>query len=283
MEILRIFNNNVVLARQDSGREVIVTGRGVGFKAQAGQHLNPELIVRVFVPLDGRDPDHLGTLIAQLSGNVRELVHRAMVDAGFSEDQLSSPTLYIALCDHIELALRRAETGEILQYPLQAEVEHLYHDEYIQAGAFLAALNGLLVADSLTPLPMHESIAVALHLVNAGFSAGDLAHTYTMTGLIQQVIDVIGASFGVALDQTSVNTARLITHMRYLFVRITQGKQLDDEISTIGQAIRSSLVDEYACAENISQLISLRLGTELNENETAYLAMHISRVTSPKA
>lgn len=32
MKILRIFNNNVVLARQDSGREVIVTGRGVGFK-----------------------------------------------------------------------------------------------------------------------------------------------------------------------------------------------------------------------------------------------------------
>lgn len=203
-----------------------------------------------------------------------------MVDAHFSDEQLSSPTLYIALCDHIELALRRIKTGETLQYPLQAEVEHLYHAEYVQAGMFLKSLNTLLTANDHPPLPAHESIAVALHLVNAGFAGGNLAHTYTMTGLIQQVIDVIGATFGVRLDQTSVNTARLITHMRYLFVRIFQGKQLTDEISSIAAAIRSSLVAEYACAENINQLISLRLGTELNDNEIAYLAMHISRVTS---
>ena len=33
MEILRVFNNNVVLAK-DRGREVILTGRGLGFKAK---------------------------------------------------------------------------------------------------------------------------------------------------------------------------------------------------------------------------------------------------------
>ncbi|WP_216381198.1 PRD domain-containing protein [Arcanobacterium phocae] len=280
MKILRIFNNNVVLARQDSGREVIVTGRGVGFKAAAGQHVDPERVVRVFVPLDGRDPDHLGALIAQLGSKVRDIVYRAMVAAQFTDAQLSSPTLFISLCDHVDLALRRLETGQLLHYPLQAEVEHLYHAEYMQAGKFLAELNQLLEAQSQPALPEHETIAVALHLVNAGFAAGDLSQTYTMTGLIQQVIDLIGATFSVDLDQTSINTARLITHMRYLFIRIMQGKQLDNDISSIGATIRSTLTQEYACAENIAQLVALRLGHELNSNEIAYLALHISRVTS---
>lgn len=280
MKILRIFNNNVVLARQDSGREVIVTGRGVGFKASAGQQVNPDLVVRVFVPLDGRDPDHLGTLIAQLPNDVRDHVYKAMVTAGFSEDKLTSPTLFIGLCDHIDLALRRAQNGETMHYPLQAEVEHLYRGEYELAKRFLSNLNELLLREGHGALPEYESIAIALHLVNAGFSGGDLSQTYLMTGLIQQVIDVIGAAFDVTLDQTSVNTARLITHMRYLFVRIMQHKQLDDHATTIGDAIRSSLGPEYACAEKIGDLVALRLGEELNSNELAYLALHISRVTS---
>lgn len=36
MEILRVFNNNVVLAKGGDGGEVILTGRGLGFQGQAG-------------------------------------------------------------------------------------------------------------------------------------------------------------------------------------------------------------------------------------------------------
>lgn len=32
MEILRVFNNNVVLAKGGDGGEVILTGRGLGFQ-----------------------------------------------------------------------------------------------------------------------------------------------------------------------------------------------------------------------------------------------------------
>lgn len=36
MEILRVFNNNVVLAKGGDGGEVILTGRGLGFQAKPG-------------------------------------------------------------------------------------------------------------------------------------------------------------------------------------------------------------------------------------------------------
>ena len=52
MKILRVFNNNVVLAK-DGAREVIVTGRGLGFQAKPGQRVDGAKIVRVFVPADG--------------------------------------------------------------------------------------------------------------------------------------------------------------------------------------------------------------------------------------
>jgi CAT RNA binding domain len=64
MELVRVFNNNVVLARDDAGRDVILTGRGLGFQARPGQSVDPAQIVRIFVPADGRDPDHLAQLLA---------------------------------------------------------------------------------------------------------------------------------------------------------------------------------------------------------------------------
>ena len=39
MEILRVFNNNVVLAKGGDGGEVILTGRGLGFQAKPGHCL----------------------------------------------------------------------------------------------------------------------------------------------------------------------------------------------------------------------------------------------------
>lgn len=56
MKILRVFNNNLVLALDESGREVILTGRGLGFQARPGQEaLDAAKVSRVFVPADGGD------------------------------------------------------------------------------------------------------------------------------------------------------------------------------------------------------------------------------------
>jgi beta-glucoside operon transcriptional antiterminator len=40
VEVLRVFNNNVVLARGDDRGEVILTGRGLGFQAKPGQQVD---------------------------------------------------------------------------------------------------------------------------------------------------------------------------------------------------------------------------------------------------
>ena len=42
MQLLRVFNNNVVLARRGM-EDVIVTGRGIGFQAQPGAEVDPAL------------------------------------------------------------------------------------------------------------------------------------------------------------------------------------------------------------------------------------------------
>ena len=85
MEILRVFNNNVVLAKGGDGGEVILTGRGLGFQAKPGQTVDESKVVRTFVPSDGRDPDHLAQMLADIPPEIIRVVVESMQEAGLGE------------------------------------------------------------------------------------------------------------------------------------------------------------------------------------------------------
>lgn len=274
MKVLRVFNNNVVLARDASGDEVIVTGRGIGFQTRAGRPIDPALVVRVFVPSDGRDPDHLAELLAGVPPETIQLVSRTLTEVGMSEQAAHSPTLVIALADHLNFATHRAARGLVVEYPLRAEVAHLYPEELSQARRILAVVNTAIDP----PLPKTEEVALALHLVNAGMASGDLTFTYRMTGVIHQLVSVIEAEYALALEHDSVSVGRFITHLRYLFVRVSQHKQLASEKSAIGDVIRTTYPEATGVAQRLAGIIELRMGDELTPDEVSYLALHVARI-----
>ncbi len=278
-QILRVFNNNVVLA-QDHGGEVILTGRGLGFQARPGDAVDESKVARTFVPADGRDPDHMAELIAGIPIEFVELVTNAASRAGLGANALTSPTLIMALADHVHFAVQRADRAEHVEYPLLAEVRTLYTDEYRQAQAMLEYINSRLSAHDHETLPEHEAVALTLHLVNAGFSSGDLSFTYTMTGVLHQLISTVEADFGVTLDPSGVSVGRFITHLRYLFVRIRQHEQLEDGHSEIGSAIRRAHPEAFRTARRLAAVLELRLGAALNDDEISYLTLHVGRIVS---
>lgn len=276
MEILRVFNNNVVLARVQDGSEVVLTGRGLGFQAKPGGTVDESKVARTFVPVDGRDPDHMGEQVAAVSPERLHQVEEALREAGMAELAARSPWLLIALADHLDFAIVRQRDAIPMQYPLEEEVSQLYPREFEQASTVLAAFG----RSAEVELPDAERVAIALHLVNAGFSAGDLSQTYTMTGLIQQVLDVVEQASGRPMERSSLGVARFITHLRYLFTRIGSGRQLEGESSSIGEAIRVTYTEAHRCARRVGALLELRLDTTISDDETAYLALHIARVTA---
>ncbi len=276
MKILRVFNNNVVLSRDETGREVILTGRGLGFHARPGSDIDKTKVVRTFVPDDAAQSDALAQMLSVLPPEVIAIVIEAMASIGISEKANSSPALVLALADHLTQALRRAKDGQRVEYPLRGEVRALYPEEYRQGHDLLEAVNKRL--DDV--LPEAETVAFALHLVNAGFATGDLARTYTMTGIIQQVLAVVATYYGIDLDESSVSVARFVTHLRYLFVRIYDGKQLEGEPAAIADAISSSYPDAAVCAQHAAVVIELRLEARLFPDEIAYLTLHIARIAA---
>ncbi|AWB84654.1 PRD domain-containing protein [Corynebacterium liangguodongii] len=279
MRILRVLNNNVVLARSVThGGEVIVTGRGIGFQATHGEEVEAGKIARIFVPADGRDPDHLAEMLAGLPAARIAQVAEALDAAGAPESLRSSITLVTAIADHIEaVAARSRGGGAEVTYPLRAEVEALYPGEYDLARRLVSELNRTELNRG-EPLPESEATALALHLVNAGFSTGDLTDTYRMTGVIQQMLEIASAELGVELEAASISVARFITHLRYLFVRLSRDEQLDHAASPLTAQLLAAYPREAACARKAAAVAELRFDCELTDDEVAYLTLHIARL-----
>lgn len=275
MQLLRVFNNNVVLARRGA-EDVIVTGRGIGFQAHPGTEVDPAKVVKVFVPDSGRDPDHMAAMIAGIPGEYVQLVIDAMHSVDMSEALRSKLTLVVAIADHIHGAVNR---GDAVSYPLEAEVRHLYAEDFALAQQLLTAINGGLHK----PLAPDEAVAITLHLVNAGFAVGDLSGTYRMTGLIQQILAVIGSHNDTELNSEDISVARFITHLRYLFVRMAEHQQLDSDDRQVATAISARYPDAVETAQMVANLIELRLDSALTPDEVSYLTLHIARLQEASA
>lgn len=275
MQLLRVFNNNVVLARRGA-EDVIVTGRGIGFQAHPGTEVDPAKVVKVFVPDSGRDPDHLAAMIAGIPGEYVQLVIDAMHSVDMSEALRSKLTLVVAIADHIHGAVNR---GNAVSYPLEAEVRHLYAEDFALAQQLLTAINSGLHK----PLAPDEAVAITLHLVNAGFAVGDLSGTYRMTGLIQQILAVIGSHIDTELNSEDISVARFITHLRYLFVRMAEHQQLDSDDRQVATAISARYPDAVETAQMVANLIELRLDSALTPDEVSYLTLHIARLEEASA
>ena len=183
----------------------------------------------------------------------------------------------IAVVDHINQAMERVRQGLAMDYPLRAEVAHLHPEELQLAEAMVEEIN----AAQEVQLPGGEAVALALHLFTAAIGAPSAQAASEQSRLIGQVMGLLEKSFGEAFDADSVNAARFAVHLRYFLVRARTAVQIEDGTSSlVAEALRTSDPDAYRVARRIRDLLEIRLNTIVTDDETAYLALHIARLTS---
>ena len=270
-----MLNNNVVLARDEIGREAILTGRGLGFQRKRGQDVDASLISRRYILAD--NAQSVAEVIAGIPLERLALIERVFRKAarGLNTDVPSS-TL-IAVVDHINQAMERVRQGLAMDYPLRAEVAHLHPEELQLAEAMVEEIN----AAQEVQLPGGEAVALALHLFTAAIGAPSAQAASEQSRLIGQVMGLLEKSFGEAFDVDSVNAARFAVHLRYFLVRARTAVQIEDGTSSlVAEALRASDPDAYRVARRIRDLLEIRLNTTVTDDETAYLALHIARLIS---
>ena len=266
MKIAKIINNNVVSTCDEEGREIIVMGRGVGFKAKEGSTIDEEKVEKIF-RLESQNMDKFKELLENLP---MEHVQISAEIIGYAKEVLNrpiNPNVYITLTDHINFALERYKQKMMFSNPLIREVRSFYHAEYL-IGEYAIAM---IERDLGVKLPVDEAASIALHIVNAEYDA-PMGDTIKITNLIQQVLEVVREYFSIELDEQSLSYERFITHLRFLAQRVFTGEHMNLDNLEFQEVIDRLYPEEYACSQKIQALIKLQYRHQVTEEEVARAA-----------
>ncbi len=275
MEVLKVFNNNVVLVRED-GRDIVVTGRGIGYAARRGDQVDEAKVTHRFPPDAQHDVQQLSAFLTEIPPEHLALAAEILRSAQAALGTTFSQSMIIPLADHISFAIKRVRQHIDVEYPLRAEVAHLYPTELRVARDAVT----LVRERTGVPLPDEEAVPIALHFVNALFATDDLSRTFQMTELFRQVFLILDSAYDRHFDTESINAARFITHLRYFFVRIDTDKQLAENPESFTTTIRNSFSEAHLCAERVKALLELRLEKPITPDEVVYLTLHVARLAS---
>ena len=270
MQIIKKINNNVALAVDAKGNELIVFGKGVGFPAVPYELTDLSSIQRTFYDMDPR--------YVQMSAGIPAAVLEASADITEEAEMTLAcelnPNLLFTLADHLNFALERLRNGTPLATPLSYDVRHLYPKEAALGDKAL----GVLEKYTGVRLPDYEAVGVALHLINAESETDDIHTTMMALKITADVDEIIERELHIKLDKDGFQYSRFAMHLRYLVQRLASGEQVEDQgIGLLGQ-MRREYPAVYACARVVVEYFAGSWGWQCNDEELLYLMMHIYRV-----
>lgn len=274
MLILKKINNNVALASTDTGEEVVVFGKGVGFHEMPYELEDESVIQRVFRDVDEKSIDGFEGISDEVLLVASDIV--ALADKAL--DCKLAGNLVISLADHLQYAVECAGEGVAIENPLSHEVAFVYPRE-----TELGHRGVEIVLDRLgVELPESEVTSIALHLVNAEVdgmgSAQDMDLVMKSTVILERATQIIEGQLGQKLDRTSYAYVRFVAHLRFLIRRLMRGSCKETENSGLFRQAARDFPDAYRCAAGVNEYLKRDYNWSCSDEEMLYLMMHVNRL-----
>lgn len=273
--IEKVINNNIISAYEKSGAEVIVMGRGIGFKKKQGEVVPADQISKIFRIKSRTLTEQFKELLANMP---LERVRISDEIISHAKDHLKlklNQSIYVTLTDHINFAIERVSQGIEPQNALLWEIKRFYPQEF-QLGIYALEL----IQDRLgILLPEDEAGFIALHFVNAEYGT-DIRDAVKFPDQMQAIVDIVERDLGILLDESSLHYERFMTHIKFLIQRIYRKELLSSEDRELSLLMQRKYPREYQCSLKVAEYIMLATGSRLSEEEIMYLSVHIRRVST---
>ncbi|MGY0684826.1 BglG family transcription antiterminator LicT [Mammaliicoccus sciuri] len=272
MKITKILNNNVVISKIN-GEERIVMGAGIAFGKKNGQAIEKDKIDKIF-RMTSDEQERMLTLIKELDDDVLLISQEIIVEANKLYKEPLSESIYIALTDHINYAIKRHKEGTVINNPLLYEIKRLYPDEY---------KIGLFGIDRVTKhfnldMPKDEAGFIAMHIVNANMNES-ISNVYEITKITQSIVNLVRYHFNLDVSEEELSYARFITHLKFFSQRLINSESLEEvmDISLLA-SLQRKYSESNRCVDKIGDFLKRNYNHDLSNDERVYLILHIARL-----
>lgn len=275
MRVVKVLNNSLVLALDDSGHEIILMGKGIGFNKAIGYQFRKEEIEKVFVMKDKDLSKNVIRLASEIDSTFFELA-KTIIDYGVENYHMElMEHIYLSLTDHLAFVVKRIEKGIVLENFYLSEMKKFSPNEY-QVGVFSLQL----IKERLNlELPVDEAGNIAFHFINAQHNNPYNANNRIITETVKDILDIVKYNFVLIYNEESISYSRFTTHLRLFVQRLLTNCQLPAEQNDfLYETIVPNCTKEHACVKKIEKYIKEKFKNTLTASEELYLIIHIHRV-----
>ncbi len=275
MKIEKVLNNNMVLAYNTEGKEIILKGKAIGFGKKKGDEVDHKLVERVFIQNDKRDARHFEEYFAKLPQEYWEISEQTADYAKNEFGMQLDSRIILTICDHIAGAVDRYKEGIILRNAMLWEGKRFYPSEF-KVGQYAVDLIQRRLNISMEE---DEAMFLAFHFVYGQNKKQEPDNLELITGIIRDIVDIVEAAYQVKLNTETWDYRRFVTHIRFFAQRMLQNKQYESTDDEWYQLLKDKYRKSYNCIVKIADYIHDRYYYEMDREEMMYLMIHIEKVT----
>lgn len=274
MVIKKKLNNNVAVALDEAGHELIIMGKGLAFDRKAGDSVDEAIIDKKFILSSEDFALKFQEILVQIPAkylNVSDIIiEKAKKELGTEIDE----NIYISLTDHIYMAVKRYLDGMIMPNPMLWDIKRFYSKEFHIGQQALEVIQQELKVE----LPEDEAGFIAFHFVNAQQSFESTMMLDVMK-LVKEITNIIKYQISLDFDEDSVYYYRFITHLKFFAQRLFSGKgQMSGDKNSLFKVVKQQYKKAFTCTQSIVKFVKNKYQYDISEEEQLYLTVHIENI-----
>lgn len=273
MKVLNVINNNVVSSLDEKNREIVVMGKGIGFRKKPGEEIAQEQVEKVF-RLPDETHDRFMKLVQDISYTHMKLASDIIDYACGHVGRKLRKSIYVTLTDHLDFAIQREKEGMVFQNALLYEVKECYVKEY-EVGKMAQKLvkerEGVELSDD-------EAAFIALHIINAEEDVDD-KQDVKFLNITRDILTIVQDDLEIDFKDEGIDYRRFMTHLKFFIQRaVKKDYSYGDDAAEVYGDVPRKCPREYACACNIREYVNRKLNYKASEEELIYLTVHLHRL-----
>lgn len=271
--IIKIFNNNVILAEQKH-KQMILVSKGIGFGKRAGDIIEANTnIEKVFHEFPKESEDIVLNEINELTLKIKGLTHKIIEIA---EEKLGTLNEHSEkmLEEHIEFAIERLGMGLTIENPFIDEIVTLYTKEYEIAGIARDCINEAIGID----IGEEEQGFIALHLCSARKNKS-INEIMTITRIYKECLEIVEREFNINIEFQSSFKKEFLNMLKF-YINYAKGSNLFN--LAIKKEVTKALKPAYKAANQIALCLKKQKHIEITDDMKAFMAVDIQKLVSLK-
>lgn len=275
MKIVQSLNQNAVIVIDENRKEIILTGKGIGFGKKPGDTVEQEKISK-FYPFEYTTqqkmmidaikevPEDILLITEELLDRVEEIIGEAFV-----------PFTTISFAAHLYHAIDRTKEMQTKDISLQHEFKHIFPKEYeaaVFAIAYLRDNHGIIIDDL-------EATFFIMHFLNGLQKFDNLSDMLEIGNIITDILNIVREERQQDFDENNIFYSRFIVHLRYFLMRKMNNLEANStELEELYDFISAKFQGASQMVDKIIWLLDQQYHLPVEKSEKLYLILHIQRL-----